>query len=341
MSNASVIIISLKFMAAITGFFLIAIWVRELIQLVTALLLAPRFDFKVKKFIVFNQIFTKEDDKWVRTTGKRSALIQCLPTVDISKHHEPGEMEKKEKQMEFLRIFIQLVISALLLFVCLKPCQRVLNQSGSFLDWFLAGLSTGLCWHSIVTLGIRIYVYGVMMKKLPGYVQTLINRLRAGERFSDMGLRPVEELPYKDPKPMEKMFYYLFYLPAMLESGQIGAMQKPIREMTAYFRDREYLVGETGNYYWLVFYYSRFELNPAAATHFLNKIRPNIEQDKDANGKRVLAYYAFGIEQDFPKARKYLDEAYAVIDKFSAGGERELERRLLADLDGFLRAKGY
>jgi hypothetical protein len=328
-------------MVGITGFFLCAIWLKELIQLATALLLSPHFGFKVKKFIVFNQIFTKEDDRWVRTKGKRSPLIQCLPTVDLSKYHEPGEMEKKEKQMEFLRVFILLGISTVLLLLCLRPILHIADGAAGFLDWFLAGLSTGLCWHSIVTLGIRIYVYNVMMKKLPGYVQSLINRLRAGERFSDMGLRPVEELPYKDPKPMEKMFYYLFYLPAMLESGQIGAMQKPVREMTVYFRDREYITGETGNYYWLIFYYSRFELNPAAATHFLNKIRPIIEQDKDANAKRVLAYYAFGIEQDFPKARALLNEAYAVIDKFSSYGEQELERKLLADLDGFLRAKGY
>lgn len=340
MSNFGTIMYLVRFMAGATAFFLCAIWLKELIQLVTAMLLAPKFGFKVNRILIFNQIFTKQDGTWEHSKGKPSPLIQCLPTVDLTQQHEPGELEKKEKTMEFLRVLILLLISAALMLVCLRPLLRVLDDTANIFDWFAAGLGTGMCWHSIVTLGIRLYVYGVMMKKLPGYVQTLTNRLRAGERFSALGLRPIEELPYKDPKPMEKMFYYSYYLSAMLETGQIGALQKPTREMTAYYRDREYIVAETWSYYWLIFYYSRFELNPPAARHFLEKIRPTIEQDKDVNGKRVLAYFAFGIEQDFPKARRLLDEAYAVLDKFSCYGERELERKLLSDLDGFLRAKG-
>ena len=329
------------YMIGITGFFLCAVWLKELIQLATAVLLAPKFGFKVNRILIFNQIFRKEDGKWTRTTGKMSRTIQCLPTVDLTRKFEPGEAEKNERKMESLRVFVLMAIGAFLLLLCWQPFMRVLDLSGNMLDWFLSGLSLGLCWHSIVALGIRSCVYGVMMKRLPGYVQSLTNRLRAGERFGSMGLRPIEELPFKDPKPMEKMFYYCYYLSAMLETGQIGALQKPTREMTVYFRDSEYLVAHTWSYYWLVFYYSRFELNPAAATHFLNKIRPDIESDKDANAKRILAYYAFGIEQDFPKARALLSEAYAVIDKFSSDGEQELERKLLSDLDGFLRAKGY
>ena len=346
------------------GFCAVAIWIKELVQLCTAMLLAPKFGFKVNRFSIFHIVFTKQDGVWVRSKGARSPLIQTLITVDLSKPHVPGETEKKEKLLEALRVLILLLFSAGIFALCFpsvmtvfKDCQSLLDcrLSGvsaetllpvvladmSILDCFLAGFSVGMCWHSLVTMAIRLYVYGVMMKKLPGYVQTLTNRLRAGERFSAMGLRPLEELPYKNPTQMEKMFYYSFYLSAMLDQGNIGALQKPTQEMTSYFRNREYIMQETWNYYWLVFYYSRFELNPPAATHFLNKIREAIDQDKDANAKRVLAYYAFGIEQDFPKARNLWSESYAALEKCSCVGERELERKLLSDLDGFLRAKGY
>ena len=126
----------------------------------------------------------------------------------------------------------------------------------------------------------------------------------------------------------------------MLETGNIAAMHKPIQDMTNYFRNQHFIMAQTPNYYWLVFYYSRYELNPSAATYFLNMIRDSIEHDKDANAKRVLAYYAFGIEQDFPKARRLVNEGFACVDSFSVGAERELERKLLLELDGFLRQKG-
>lgn len=341
MSDMQMLLHLLDYAAAVTGFFLIAIWLKELIQLGTAFLFAPHFGFKVNRIMLFDRIFTKQDDTWTSAKGTRNVLIQCVPAVDLTRSFEPGELEKKEKQMEFLRCFVLLLVSGGILCLCLHPIARVAQGGGSLLDWFLTGLGIGICWHSLVSLGIRVYVYTVMMRHLTGYVQSLANRLRAGERFCEMGLRRIEELPYQNPKDVEKMLYYCFYLSAMLESGQIGAMQQPIREMTAFFRNREYIVSETLSYYWLIFYYSRFELNPPAATYFLNKIRPAIGQDKDANARRVLAYYAFGIEQDFPKARSLYGDAWMALDRMPVSGERELERKLLLDLDGFLREQGF
>ena len=331
----------LQLMAGAFGFCILAIWLKELIQLGTALLLSPKFGFKLHHFSMFGFEFRKQDGKWECSRGRHSLLIQSMPTVDLTQHHEPEELERMEKQLEAVRILILLAVSGILFALTFPSMLRLLHGDGSILSALPAGLGIGMVWHSLVTLGIRLYVYGVMMKKLPGYVQSLLKRLRAGERFGEMGLRPIETLPYKNPSQMEKMFYYSFYIPAMIETGQIGALQQPIREMTAYYRDRDYVIADTGNYYWLVFYYSRYELNPTAATHFLNRIRPTLEKDKDVNAQRVLAYYAFGIEQDFPKARQYLEDAYAVLEKCPSVGERELERKLLRDLDGFLKAKGF
>ena len=340
MIYTDIILFSLKAFAGITGFCLLSIWIKELIQLATGYLLAPKFGFRLKQFSIFHIVFSKEESGWVKTRKKPSILIQNLITVDLSQQRPAEEIEKNEKRLEALRVAILMVISAAVLAVCLPSVMCLKNLDGSILDHFLAGLAVGLCWHSIVTLGIRLYVYGILMKKLLGYVQTLTNRLRAGESFRTMYLRPVEELPYQNPTQMEKNFYYNYYIPVMLMQGNPDAIRKPIREMTSYFRGKEYSLPETLSYYWLIFYYSRYELNPSAATHFLNCIRNSIEQDKDANGKRVLAYYAFGIEQDFPKARRLLNEAYAVLDKFSSFAERELEQMLLDELNQFLRQKG-
>lgn len=328
------------YIATAFAFCIFSIWLKEIIELVSGLLLAPKFGFRISRIHVFNQEFSCQNGTWMRSTGKFSYLIQHLVTVDISKP-VPENIETKEKQLEALRLLILSAISGLLCAACSGSIRAVFgSESPTTLDYFLCAFGIGMVFHTLSAIGIRIYTYGVMMKRMGGYVNSLTRRLRAGESYTSMNLRPIEELPYKNITTIEKMFYYCFYLSAMLEQNQIGALQKPTHEMTAYFRGREYIVAETWSYYWLIFYYSRFELNPAAATHFFERIRSVIENDTDANAKRVLAYYTFGIEQNFPKARALLNDAYAVIDKFSLGAERALERRLLDELDGFLRAKG-
>ena len=91
------------------------------------------------------------------------------------------------------------------------------------------------------------------------------------------------------------------------------------------------------NYMWLIFWYSRYDIDPSAAKAFYDRVGHVLENDKDANAKRVLGYYAFGIERDIYKAQRYVNEGLAVIESFSLPGEeREMERKLLRELQGFI-----
>ena len=191
-----------------TAVCVLSIWCKELIQLGTALWLAPRFGFKVKHFNLFHIHFENENGKWVTTKGKFSYLIQPLITIDLDQYTTPEENERKEKQLEALRIAILIAISVLLTILCLGPIRRVTAGEYGVMDCFLTAFCTGMCLHSLTTLGIRLYVYGVMMKKMLGYIQTLGNRLRAGESFTTMQIPPIEQLPYENSTQMEKMFYY-------------------------------------------------------------------------------------------------------------------------------------
>ena len=52
--------------------------------------------------------------------------------------------------------------------------------------------------------------------------------------------------------------------------------------------------------------------------------------DRDANGKRVLAFYYYYNFNDIPTAEKYISEAYDMLPNFSVYlQEREYERMLL------------
>ena len=196
--------------AAIFAFCILSIWIKEGIQILSGFLLAPHFGMKLSRISLFGMQFSLQNGVWTRSKCRFSLVIQHLCTVDIQKPIPP-DIEKKERILETIRVLILFAVSIPLLILCWQPLLRCKQETGSLTDWFLAGFSIGMVWHSIMTMGIRLYVYGVMMKQLSGYNQSLINRLRAGERFSELGLRPVEELPYKNPKDMEKMMYYLFY----------------------------------------------------------------------------------------------------------------------------------
>ena len=110
--------------------------------------------------------------------------------------------------------------------------------------------------------------------------------------------------------------------------------------MTEYFAKREFILQETLSYYWLIFYYSRYEINPVNADTFFERVSRTLLNDSDANAKRVLAYYYYGVKNDIPKAQQYLREGFAVVDKFSVpGAERDLERKLLLDLDEIIQRR--
>ena len=149
-----------------------------------------------------------------------------------------------------------------------------------------------------------------------------------------MNLRPVAELPYENPNKIEIMLYNSIYLHI---NGRINEMSPVIAEMTEYFRNREFNSAEMMNYMWLIFWYSRYDLQPQTARVFYDRVSSVLLTDHEANSKRVLGYYAFGIERDVFKARQYVTEGLAVVDDFSLPGEeREMERRLLLELQGFI-----
>ncbi len=320
------------------AFCVLAIWLKELLQVGVTLLLAPRFGMKVRQIVAFRHVWNRQDGGWSHSVGAHFHwVMQHYTSFDLD--HMADDPEKRERQLSLIRALIGILAGVLLVVICLPPVVRIMHGEGSLPDAFLFGLAVGMLVHNLSSLCIHFYVFHVMTKNLMGYTQQVLKRLRAGVPFSEIGALPLEQLPYPNASDMEKMLYYSIYLTVLLDAGNIDAMRKPIHEMTTYYRNQDYLITNTLQYYWLVFYYSRYELNPSAATYFLNQVRSTIESDHDANAKRVLAYYAFGVEQDFPKARRFLNEAYAVLDKYSTGAERELERRLLNELDAFLKGK--
>lgn len=305
-----------------------------------SLLLAPSFGLKVNMITLWGNIFTKKDGEWVRTRGKFSFLPQTRTIIDISKPI-PENPHTKTIPIDLIMIGTHLLITIGMLFawlaVPLSDDFIVVVEWRTVLFWMFIDCALVTILH--ISLFIRVHF--IKKSGLEGHCEYLLNCMRRGEDFPASYMRPVEELPFGSPKQATKIKYYRLYTMYLLWTGQYDRLYLPMHETAVYLRNRSYVVSDTGYYYDVVFYYSRFEFDPSAARYFMDKIRSVLASDPDANAKRVLAYYAYGVENDREKARYFINEALAVVDNFSLPGmERELERRLVTELDERLTDEG-
>lgn len=330
--------LTINVMAFVTGFFLLAVWAKQLINLPIELIFAKRFSFQISIVSFFGLTFSRQGNGWSRSFDKLSPLIQIHTTIDLSKP-VPEDIDKKEKNYTYLRHIICLVISLILFIVAMPLMSPVWKHTGTVLNILFLGFFSGLLFHSVTSMITSITIFQRVKKGLLGEIQHLQRRIQRGETFSSLNMKPLEELNYPNANATEKFMYYNFYCYYLLDQGRINELHNPTWEMMNYLGPKDVILQQAGLYYWIIFYFSRYEVNPEIATRFLNKCRNIIEKDQDANAKRVLAYYYYGVLGDVETARRYLQEAFAVIDKFSVPGERELERKLLQELNGYLMYK--
>ncbi len=326
--------VTTKFMIAIFAVFVVSIWALSLLKILLHLTIAPKFGMRCCTISGFGLLFINEDGKWKCRKDKFLPIIQDMLIVDITKP-VPADIEKKSMYYSLLCNAAEFLL-AIAVFLLLKNQVRATMawEDVGAVDLFLGALAYGMILQAFCHVLINFYAHFVIMKRLGGYVNELIKKLRQGVSFEAINLKPLSQLPYKKPSNLEKMMYYQMYVPYLIWTGDIDGLKEPMEEMRKYFAKRDFIIQETLNYYWLIFYYSRYEIIPANADAFFTRVSGTLLSDPDSNAKRVLAYYYYGVKNNVEKARQYIREGLAVIDKFSApGAERELERKLLLELD--------
>ena len=312
----------------------VPIWVLSLIKIVLNLAIAPKFGFRCSLISGFGFLFVHEEGKWRCKKDKFSPIIQEMVGIDISQPI-PEDIDRKERVYTWISYAVEFAAALGVAVLFSREIKALLNwKDAGAAELFLGAFAVGMLFHSLSYICMGIYTYGILMKRLAGYVDVMLKKMRQGVSFEAMNLKPVSLLPYKNPTKLEKMTYYQLYIPYLISVGDVDGLKEPIGEMTDYYAKRDYFIQETLSYYWLIFYYSRYEINPANADAFFERVSATLMNDTDANAKRVLAYYCYGVKNDIERAGKYVREGLAVVDKFSLpGAERELERKLLLELD--------
>lgn len=324
-------ILCIKAMAFIIGFFLVSIILANFYVALYHFLFNTKYGYRTKFISIFGLVFTKKDNKWIKIFYQPSPLCASFPTIDSNNIQE--DYLKKEKELTYSERYTKLFLSIIILILTLKPIIAFFKgEALSLIELFFIGFSTGMVFHSISHIGISNYVYGKLYKGLLGYIHDKSEILRKDNSFENLELKPIEELPYKFPSEMEKIFYYLFYCTYLLSLNKREEMRKVSNDMSDILFNKNMNLAYYLAYYWLVFYYSEIKTNKEKADCFFKKIEPIINNDEDSNAKRVLAYYHYRINKDSEKAKKLIEEGLSRIDQYAFGADRTLEKDLMIKL---------
>lgn len=330
LNKLEIIVVGLLILSTIAG---------QIVRVILDIIITPLFGFKIRSFSFFGLLFLKQDGKWKVSFKRLSWSCQSEVIRDLSKPI-PEDLWKKEKQANYFIRILMLLFGVFLLFISLEYFLKLFHRETlSSMELFIISFVTGIVCHSISYLLICIYTYQIIIKRLGGYTDNILKKLMKGYSFESLYLVPVEELPYRHISNIERLQYDSIYVYYLVATGKTRELQKISYEMTSLLDDTVFIIQQTGIYYWLVYYYSRYEINPQKADRYLKTVWPVLSMDSDANAKRVLASYYYGIKNDMKMATDYLKEGLACVNQFSIGAERELEKQLLEDLAYCIKQK--
>ena len=322
--------------------FLCVVWFAELVSIICELIIGPRIGMQISGISLFGINFEKSmSGEWSHSRGHFSLLIQHRCTVDLNNTKHVYRNGKSWTVITVV-IIVMACVSLAMTYFFFPSIYRCFYFEGSVGDTFLATFSIGSLVGAIVVALNTANARSKAGKSLEWYIDELLQRVRDGEPLSSLDLRPIDSMPYKASSTRTRDLYNRLYMMYLIWERRTEEMPIPMNDMTANMRaSKSFNIADTGTFYMLVFYYSRYKYDPILAKEFLDRVRDRIAADTDANARRVLAYYSYCIEGDRQKARFFLDQAAKVVDVFSVGSERELEKRLITELDLTLKEEGF
>jgi hypothetical protein len=310
-------------------FWWLAILTKCIVLLITDLIFAPLFNMRVKSVSLFGLTLHIVDEKWTFSLMKPSPSIQHKVVWDLRKPNNQYN-DKDSFRLRLMELFLFIIATAAVCFIfrgMIFKAHR--NIYELFALYYACGLVFQLFW--------RIYVLVCTQKLLKGmgeYINSLLSRIRSGETFSQLELKPINELSFKNITFVHKQLYYPIYMGYLADTGNTRDMCAPSHEMMEHYRDKEANLYQMLSYYWLIYYYSVVEPNKVNADLLMEKIGDSIYDDKCANGKRVLACYTFAHEHDLERAEELVTEGFAALESGNlSNAEKILERSLLTQLN--------
>lgn len=162
----------------------------------------------------------------------------------------------------------------------------------------------------------------------------LSKKLMTGVRPRDLGLKE-PKLPLEDQHEVTSMLYLYFTAMDRGEEDLAGKYIQIIEENLS--RVPPYALPA---YYYEIIYFSLISGDLDKASAYVEKAGKILKNDKDINGMRIKAYYAYYVEKDHDKALRLAREGVSVMEKYPFRGQAIFEEDQLNRLIRKIENKG-
>lgn len=239
----------------------------------------------------------------------------------------------------YIAVTILLGLSTFAVFIIVILAHLFLNISV-----IMGGLLSGIALWFFFDIIFRVVLLVQTLKsyKAPSLTKEytkIAKKFVEGVPIDEIDIPPYASYGYKNPSKEEIAHYQHYaYLKAVWNFDAnalheiVSSMEESI-QITYGMREGAYLMTFQSNYYDLLHYYSALNFNKHRAEYIFYTIGKDLKRDKDANGKRVLAYYTFFVLEDPQTAMKLVKEGLELVPEFPIISKRPLEERLLCELE--------
>ena len=214
----------------------------------------------------------------------------------------------------------------------------------SFLKW--RSLSDG-CFRSVVW-GVCAGFFGYSLMLVVAVIKAyatkntfrafLVEKMREKQQkgtFDGVDIPPLSEVLHLNPSEPEKLMYLdIRYRKCSFENDLFGistcALEMETLNDMKLTSSTRFSKNST-----LMDYYAFRQKDPVKAREYYEKSKNEIEDDRDCNGRRKLAYFSYFVLKDPEKAKECIEQGFSALtveDPMFTEEERHYERQMLTYL---------
>lgn len=266
--------------------------------------------YKMQHFIILfckweRDYYDKEKPGRIRFSFSTKSALQIIPSIlMVPDLKDRADGEKKAGPSVTRESVVLAVIMAMLAIVAFGSALFItIRYSGGKMPGFLMGVLCGVA----ATFGMFAWIGFSLGSRngLQSRITELVKPLRDENLMDSFTMPPFAREEYdKAQVGMKRGYAQTYYVVAEIRND-LPAMTEAVRELEALGTTG---LTEQGAFHVdtiLYSFYSFRKIDPELADKYYRHSKKLIEEDKDCNGRRKLAYYAFYILKDFELARKY------------------------------------
>ena len=315
--------------------FFVGLTVSSLISTLLQLILVKPFKCKMNYVEVFGFRYVRLDTgKWEYRGHRVKAGFQAETLIDLKAFPEGnyGAAMAYENGLIVTTMVLHMIISIVIFAVCLHGGYFIGPEFLAAIV-FLTGLWTLICAGVRSGVAIAVLVKSNSKNTLGGYSVRARNMLRSNIPFENMDLKSVRELNFPKVWDSEKITYFPLYFAYLEATGKTELMPEAVNDIEAVLKPLDRSAPALITMFYLVYYYSYYNMVPAKAKEYYHRIGDNISKDMDSDSMCVKGFYELNCFGNVEKAKEFAASAVAKLDDMKSPSEREYWKKNIAKLN--------